>query len=148
MTAFQPDPTTIQWRLHLRSSPQDVYNLIASSAGRARFWAESAEEQHGVILFRFPGGIEWAGRILANIPFERFSVQYYGNTVATFTLDSDGIGGTDLTLTDMGVFPQYRTEVSAGWVSVLMSLKATADFNIDLRNHDPKRTWNQGFVEN
>jgi hypothetical protein len=36
----------------------------------------------------------------------------------------------------------------AGWVSVLLALKAAADFGIDLRNHDPARTWNKGYVDN
>ncbi|HSR68702.1 MAG TPA: hypothetical protein VLU25_12255 [Acidobacteriota bacterium] len=27
-------------------------------------------------------------------------------------------------------------------------LKSCADFDIDLRNHDPSRGWDQGFVDN
>jgi len=53
-----------------------------------------------------------------------------------------------LTLTDQGVPPENRTEVIAGWVSVLMALKASVDFGIDLRNHDPNRTWDEGYAEN
>jgi predicted nucleic acid-binding Zn ribbon protein len=33
-------------------------------------------------------------------------------------------------------------------VSVLMALKAAVDFSVDLRNHDPDRTWDHGYVEN
>ena len=51
-------------------------------------------------------------------------------------------------LTDAGVPAADRVEVTAGWVSVLMALKAAVDFSVDLRNHDPLRTWDQGFVEN
>ncbi len=40
----------------------------------------------------------------------------------------------------MGVPEEDRTEVIAGWVSVLMALKAAVDFSVDLRNHDPVRT--------
>jgi hypothetical protein len=29
-----------------------------------------------------------------------------------------------------------------------MALKAAADFGVDLRSHDPGRTWDQGFVDN
>jgi hypothetical protein len=29
-----------------------------------------------------------------------------------------------------------------------MALKAAADFGVDLRSHDPARTWDQGFVDN
>lgn len=28
-----------------------------------------------------------------------------------------------------------------------MALKAAADFGVDLRNHDPTRTWDQGYVD-
>ncbi|MGH9769506.1 MAG: hypothetical protein ACREAB_18940 [Blastocatellia bacterium] len=51
-------------------------------------------------------------------------------------------------MTDEGAKASDRIEVIAGWVSVLMALKAAVDFGIDLRNHDPQRTWDEGFVEN
>jgi hypothetical protein len=41
-----------------------------------------------------------------------------------------------------------RAEVVAGWVSGLLALKAAVDFGVDLRNHDPQRTWDAGFAEN
>lgn len=145
---FQPDPDAITWRLHLRSSPAAVYELLASDAGRARFWAEEAVERDGAIDFVFPGGQRWRGAILTREPGRRFSVVYYGGSTTTFTLSDDGQGGTDLTLTDAGVPAQDRAEVTAGWVSVLLALKAATDFGIDLRTHDPARTWEQGYAEN
>jgi hypothetical protein len=64
------------------------------------------------------------------------------------TLQDDDQGGTDLELTDRGVPAQDRTEVIAGWVSVLMALKAAVDFGGDLRNHNQQRTWETGFADN
>ena len=61
---------------------------------------------------------------------------------------ADGNDGTDLTLTDEGVADEYRSEVIAGWGSVLMALKRAVDLGIDLRNNDPERTWDQGYFEN
>lgn len=148
MTGFQPEPGVIRWRLHLRASPASVYALLATDAGRARFWAEAAVERDGAIDFLFPGGQTWRGRILAPTPPERFSVEYFGGSRTTFALAGDGAGGTDLTLTDAGVPEADRAEVTAGWVSVLMALKAAADFGVDLRNHDPARAWDAGFVDN
>jgi len=145
---FQPDPEAIVWRLHLRAGPDAVYELLATDAGRARFWAEEAVERDGAIDFVFPGGLRWRGEILAREPGRLFSVVYYGGSRATFTLADDGAGGTDLTLSDAGVPPADRAEVTAGWVSVLLALKAAADFGVDLRNHDPARTWEQGYAEN
>jgi uncharacterized protein YndB with AHSA1/START domain len=146
--AFQNDPVIIRWKLHLKSSPQAVYEKLSSNEDRARFWAESAVEQDGAIHFVFPNQAEWRGRILENDPPHSFKVEYYGGSITTFELESDGAGGTDLILTDQGVPEEDRTEVIAGWVSVLMALKASLDFGIDLRNHDPKRTWDEGYVEN
>ena len=145
---FQPDTTTITWRLHLRSAPAAVYELLATDAGRARFWAESAVEREGAIEFVFPGGQRWCGAILERRPPQCFAVLYYGGSTTTFELEDDGAGGTELTLTDVGVPEVDRMEVIAGWVSVLMALKAAVDFGVDLRTHDPGRSWEQGYAEN
>ncbi len=145
---FQDDPTLIRWRLHLKSSPRELHRMLATNEGRAAFWAESAIENDGEIEFQFPDGLYWRGRLIENTPPRRFVVEYFGGSITTFELADDGAGGTDLTLTDAGVPEKDRIEVIAGWVSVLMSLKAAVDFNVDLRNHDPQRTWDQGFVEN
>ncbi len=69
-------PTTdTWWRLHLRSAPEQVYEMLATDAGRQQFWAESAVEENGHILFTFPGGYQWRGRILEASPPTRFSVE-------------------------------------------------------------------------
>lgn len=92
--------------------------------------------------------MKWDGRVLESIPPYKYVVQYYGNSITTFRLEEDGETGTILTLIDAGVPIQDRTEVIAGWVSVLMNLKAVVDFGVDLRNHDGTRQWENGFVEN
>jgi len=144
---FQEDPEVIKWRLHISSSPEQVFTLIASDSGRARFWAESAVEEDGNVQFKFVNGWEWRGEILKNQPPTHFSVNYF-DSKTSFDLVGDGDGGTDLTLTDEGVPSAHREEVIAGWVSVLMALKGAADFGVDLRNHDPHRSWDQGYCDN
>ena len=145
---FQSDASIIRWKLLLKSSPQVVYEKLSTDDGRSSFWAESAIEQDGVIHFVFPNQAEWKGKILENKPPHMFKVEYYGGSITTFELSPDSSGGTDLILTDQSIPAEDRTEVIAGWVSVLMALKASVDFDIDLRNHDPKRTWDEGYVEN
>ena len=145
---FQNEPEIIRWKLHLKSSPRAVYEMLSTNEGRASFWAESAVEQERVIHFVFPNQAEWKGKILENEPPLRFKVEYYGGSITTFELNADGSGGTDLTLTDQGVSEEDKAEVIAGWVSALMALKASVDFGVDLRNHDPRRTWDESFVEN
>jgi len=145
---FQDDPSAIRWRLHLASPPNAVYELLNTDKGRAHFWAESAVETDGIIHFIFPNGLEWKGKILERTPPKRFVVVYIGSSTTTFDLIPAPTGGTDLTLIEVGVPSEYRAEVIAGWVSVLMALKAAVDFHIDLRNHDSSRTWDDGYIEN
>jgi uncharacterized protein YndB with AHSA1/START domain len=137
-----------RWRLHLSSPPAKVYPFLATADGRARFWAKSATESGDVITFNFSNGLVAQGRILEQTPPHRFVVEYLGGTVVTFTLAADGRGGTDLTLTDSGVGAEWYAETLAGWVSVLLALKAAVDFGVDLRNHDAGRTWDQGYCDN
>jgi hypothetical protein len=120
-----------------------VHALLATDAGRARFWAESAIETDGAIAFRFPNGYASEARVLASEPSALFALDYFG-AAARFELAPDGAGGTDLTLTHGDEHPDTRP----GWVSVLLALTAAADFGVDLRSHDPARSWDQGFVDN
>ncbi len=38
-------------------------------------------------------------------------------------------------------------EASARWLNVLLPLKAFVDHGVDLRSHDPTRTWDDGYVD-
>lgn len=134
-------------RVHVASPSAKVFQFLTTDAGRAAFWADSAIEHDGAIHFRFSNGMEHVGRILAIEPNKRFAVEYFGASVATFSLAEDGAGGTDVTLTETSVPQEWLTEHRAGWVSVLLTLKAAVDFSIDLRNRDPQRSWEQGYVD-
>jgi uncharacterized protein YndB with AHSA1/START domain len=145
--SFQPEPGVIRWRMHLRSPPQKVYAALAGESGRAAFWAEAAPEVEGVVTFRFPDGQSSGGRVLAREEPSRFALEYFGSTVE-FHLVDDGHGGTDLSLIDRGVAEADRCETAAGWVSVLMAMKAAVDHGVDLRNHDGSRSWRAGYADN
>lgn len=92
----------------------------------------------------FQGGVVWRARVLEAERPRRFVVTYFGETTVAFDLESDGSGGCELTLADTADDPETR----AGWVSVLLALKAAVDFGIDLRNHDVDRTWSSGYADN
>lgn len=138
---FQSDPSRIVWRVHIDAPIEAVYDALATDAGRASFWAESAVETDGVIRFVFPDGSETSARILHAARPHEFALEYFG-TAVTFRLS----GATDVTLTDERT--EEREEVTAGWVSVLMQLKAAVQFGVDLRNHSRERSWGRGYVEN
>lgn len=143
---FQEKKGTIIWKLHFTSSPDKVYNMIVTDAGRAKYWAESAIESEGEIEFNIYNYPPFRGKIL-NKDFPVFAVEYYGTRV-TFRVKSDQKKGTDLELVAEDVSEEIRVEMTAGWVSVLMAMKAAVDFGVDLRNHDPKRSWVHGFADN
>ena len=144
---FQGESNTIRWKLHFRSPREKVFEALATEAGRATFWAESAPEADGRIEFNFVDHPPVSGRVLENTPPARFAVEYFDAVVA-FSLDDDGAGGTDQTLLSTGVPESDRVEIIAGWVSVLMAMKAAVDFGVDLRNHDANRAWSAGYADN
>lgn len=138
----------IEWKVHFKSPPEKVFIFLTTGEGRECFWAESAPERRGVIHFQFPNGETWRGEIIESVPERRFVVRYYGGSLASFELSGDGQDGTILRLRDEGVARNHYSAVKAGWVSVLMNLKAAVDYGVDLRNHDQSYTWDNGFVGN
>ena len=90
--------------------------------------------------------MKYQGRILGRKENEHFSIDYFDAPVR-FDLAPDGWGGTDLTLVHSNIAPDQFHILHAGWISVLMALKAAADHGIDLRNHDPARSWSQGYAD-
>ena len=145
--AFQSESGTIRWKMHFRSPPAKVYDALTTDSGRAGYWAESAPEHKDRITFHILNYEPFTGRILHREAPRSFVLEYFG-TVVKFKLDDDGRGGTDLSLLATEVDESIRMEMTAGWVSVLMSMKAAVDHGVDLRNHDPTRSWHQGFADN
>ncbi len=54
---FHDDPNLATWRLHLRSLVTKVHQTLITDAGRASFWAESANEKDGKIYYVFPNDL-------------------------------------------------------------------------------------------
>ncbi len=137
---------SIRWRLHCRSSPEALFQMLTTDSGREAFWAERSVANAGSFRLRFPDGTEERCEVVEAVAPSRFAFRYFGSDVL-ITLDTDGRGGTDLELINSGVTAEDYEEVHAGWLSVLLPLKAAADFGIDLRNHDPSRTWRELYVD-
>jgi uncharacterized protein YndB with AHSA1/START domain len=139
----------IRWRLHLAAKPEIVYQMLSTDSGRARFWAESTTESSDQLIWNLlnePAQIK--GKVLERVQGKLIKFEYFAGSTALFVLEPDGQGGTDLTLEAANVDERFVNEMSPGWVSVLLALKAAADFGVDLRNHDSERTWDQRFVDN
>jgi len=136
----------IRCRMHVPVTPEFVYAALDSDAGRAAFWAESAPVRDGHVHFRFHDGTECARRVLERRPPRSWAIDDFG-TPARFELAPDGAGRTDLLLTHEGVAPRDWNEVHAGWLDVLFPLEAWLAHGVDLRNHDPRRAWDQGYSD-
>jgi hypothetical protein len=137
---------TVQWKVHFTSAPSEVYRALSTPLGRSRFWALSAKEADGVIHFVEPRGLTGKSPIEGAVKDQLYVVRYFGRLV-TFELALDDVGtGTDLTLT-AGDTIELDQMTSAGWVSLLLRLKASVDFGVDLRNHDADKTWWHGYAE-
>lgn len=136
----------IRWRMHIPAPPEDVFAALNSDQGRASFWAESAVEVDGHIEFRFINGVTYRSKVLERRPPHLLSLDYF-DSVARFELTADGRGGADLLLTNEGVSSEHWNEVHAGWLNVLFPLKAWIAHDVDLRNHDPERTWDKGYAD-
>jgi hypothetical protein len=145
--SFQAEKGVIRWKVHFRSPPEKVFEALATEAGRSRFWAEAAPEVDGVITFHILNYEPFYGHVLLRREPSLFKLQYYG-TIVEFSLTGNGGSGTDLSLVATEVEESIRMEMVAGWVSVLMAMKAAVDHNIDLRNHDKSRAWGNGFLDN
>jgi hypothetical protein len=137
----------IKWKIHCSSPVEKIFHLLNSGDGRKSFWAESAQEINGQIHFSFPNGQTYISRIVGKTSNAEFSIIYF-DTLVIFQLSGGKDTGTDITIINENVPANEFEETKAGWVSVLLALKAFADFGIDLRNHSKERTWDTGFVDN
>lgn len=138
---------TILWRLHTASPPERIWELLTTDRGRESSWAErSSAIAADRFVLTFAMGVKETCRVLEAAAPARFAFTYFGTHVL-FELAPDGKGGTDLTLTNSNVPPGAYEEMLPGWLNVLLPLKAAADFGVDLRSHDPARTWRERYVD-
>lgn len=135
----------IRWKVALKSPPFRVYEALSTNEGRRAFWALEADERDGAIHFRFPNGWSETSRIVERTPDRSLEIVYFG-APTRFDIEPDGKGSV-VTLTAVAVPSHDWNDVHAGWVAVLLALKGHVDFGIDLRNGDPGKTWDEGFVD-
>ena len=136
----------IVWRLSLAVPREQVYELLSTDEGRARFWAESTRRRGDAIVFRSADGSTHRARVdrgkapaalLAGLPGRHRDVPP----------DETRGKGTRLELAHAGVAAADRAVAEAAWVGILLGLKAAAQFDVDLRNHDRRRSLRQRFVD-
>jgi uncharacterized protein YndB with AHSA1/START domain len=137
----------LRWRVALPAPREDVWALLATDAGRERFWAETSQQSGKRVELRFADGTTTRLEVLASNAPTSIAVRYF-DAKTTFELTSTSGGLTLLEVTADNVLPADTIDVAAGWVSVLLCLKAYVMAGLDLRNHDPRYAWSAGFVDN
>ena len=140
--------STIQivWRLRLAAAPERVFAAWLSPADHERFWCERSEAlPDGSFRQHFIDGTVAQCAVEDATAAVHIRFRYFESHV-DIHLQQRG-HGTDLTLVAVGVAPREWNDVHAGWLNVLLPFKAWVDFGIDLRNHDPERTWAQRYVD-
>ncbi len=144
---MKPSTSYTSWRVNLSAPRELVFDLLTPDLETDPYRASSAgqfDSENGWIA---PEGAHLKDATLDLLPPRRIVARYAGGGVATLDLTDDGRGGTDLRLTDIGQQAEDRTELVAGWVSVLLALKASVDFSLDLRDHDHRTFWTGAYVE-
>ena len=137
---------SLYWKLHLKSPPDKVFDLLTSDQGREKFWAEKSVANENKFELTFPNG-ETTEVFVVEEKNHTFEFIYF-RTIVIISLVGDEDNGTDLVLNNKNIPADDYDMMASGWVSVLMALKAAADYDIDLRNHDSSRTWDEGYVDN
>jgi uncharacterized protein YndB with AHSA1/START domain len=136
----------IVWRLRLTAAPERVFDAWLSPGDHERFWCERSEAlPDGSFRQHFIDGTVACCTMEEKKAPGYIRIRYF-ETRVDIHLECRG-DGTDLTLIVHDVEPPEWTDVHAGWLNVLLPFKAWVDFGVDLRNHDPLRTWAQRYVD-
>lgn len=137
--------TRIVWRLRLTSAPERVFAAWLSPPDHERFWCERSDVQPDGFRQHFIDGTVAFCAVEETTAPVHIRLRYFMTRVDVH-LERRG-DGTDLTLTVLDVEPHEWHDVHAGWLNVLLPFKAWVDFGVDLRNHDPLRTWAQRYAD-
>lgn len=136
----------VRWKVITAAPPEEVWTFLATQDGREKFWAISAPDDGEHIDFVFANGCELKSKILNSDKGNLFECEYFGGSTAKFTLDKTEHGGTVVTVENDAAERHFQ-DVFAGWVSVLLILKAAVDHEIDLRNGLEGAHWDNGYVD-
>ena len=135
----------IVWRLRLSATPERVFSAWLTPTDHVKFWSERSERDAAGFRLHFIDGTIELCEVTESVSPSHIGLQYFGAQV-DITLERLE-DGTDLTLTARKVPLTEWQDVSAGWLNVLLPFKTWVDFGVDIRSHDPARTWRQGYVD-
>ena len=139
------DSRVVCWRIHCAAPPSRAFLALINPEEQAKYWCERSTHSRAGYVQEFIDGTIAECQVVQRRDAELLVIRYFSSLVE-FKLEPAGTG-TDLTLTATEIPPEEWLEVYAGWLNVLLPLKAWLDYGVDIRNHDPSRTWRQRFVD-
>ena len=135
------------WRVLINATAADVYRAVSTDEGRAGFWVATSRSTASGITLEFFDGTSWTGRMLRATPDRAVELTYLGGGTVVLEILPVSQSQCIVAVTDRPTNPVDWLANYAGWVAVLLNLKATAEFGVDLRNRDGARSFEQGFVD-
>ena len=79
-------PAPVEWKLHLASAPEHVFELLTSDRGRERFWAERSTSSEQAFTLAFARGEQIVCEEVAHSRVRQFAFRYFGATLVEFRL--------------------------------------------------------------
>ena len=138
---------TFKYKVKIKAPLSDVFACFASLDGMKRWFVRDGvlePRPGGRFHMIWDGSQQEEGKVVAFEKDKLFAFQWVGenlsvNTTATFIFETLEDGRTQVTCTD-GEFPELiecaksYSDVSEGWASCLMNLKAVMQYSVDLRD--------------
>jgi uncharacterized protein YndB with AHSA1/START domain len=154
-TKKKNDWTQFKLKIEIKASPAKVFKAWTHAATISKWftvYTEFEPRKNGRIYFEWLGDDKFESKVLA-IKKNEYVTFTFGNKGEKVRVTLKKVkGGTLLTLHqyDMLTTPQMKWAMhkgcEVGWAFFLTNLKSFLENGIDLRSHDPKKSYKQGYL--
>jgi uncharacterized protein YndB with AHSA1/START domain len=142
-------------KIEIKASPEKVYRAWTDDKLITKWFVHKAviePKKGGRFYMKFLGDVESDEKVLGirKNSYFCFSFGKAGETVE-ITIKKSG-KGTDCILRQFGMKTSNKAKVQwhmgcrNGWVFFLTNLKSFLEKGVDLRSHDPRKSYKQGYV--
>ena len=153
--AFSYDWTQFRQRVFVKAEKERVFRAWTDDREIVKWFPERAviePRKGGRIYLEWIGGDKLDASIIQVRKPSRFVFPFGGKTVEVAVSFKTVRGGTVVELHQYGMpttaraKAMFHTGCKEGWAFFLTNLKSYLEHRIDLRGHDPKRCYVQGYV--
>jgi uncharacterized protein YndB with AHSA1/START domain len=148
------DWTQFKMKIEIKATPQKVYKAWTDGREMAKWFPEKAEivpKKGGRIYLEWLGGVKMDDKVTAarkNSLFQ-FPFGLKGEQVKITVKKVKGGSVCELHQFNMKTGPKDKVGMHmgcmSGWVFFMNNLKAFLEHGIDLRSHDLKKSYKQGY---